>query len=251
MRARRLVGFLAIGTLSLALAAAASHPEPPRTADTCRSAVDGAIQDYMAARRMALLRCHSDTNEGRLAPRDCETEPQTAAALATAERTVLDALHDGCSDATVTSPPPAGIGAEFCGEDEACGFSFTHLDDGFRDDRDDYVDCLLCLADDAVKAQIDSAYAGLTSSAPPRSVRECRTRFTQAIIAFDTRRHTLESQCRDCPKTTARLTEAQQKIATRLLAGCRDTTATASIQASPKPTSVSPPSSPDRTARKP
>jgi hypothetical protein len=251
LRARRSVGFIAIGTLSLALAGAASHPEPPRTADTCRTAVDTAVQDYMASRRMALLQCHSDTNEGRLAPRDCETEPVTAAALATAEQDVLAALHRGCSDATVTSAPPAGIGAQFCGDDEACGFAFAHLDDGIRDDRSDYVDCLLCLADDAVKTQIDAAYAGLTSSAPPRSVRECRTRFTQAIIAFDTRRHTLQSQCPDCPKTAARLTEAQQKIATRLLAHCQGTMATAKAEASPKPTSASAQPSPDRRARKP
>jgi hypothetical protein len=251
LRARRLVGSIALGTLSLVLTGAAWPPERLRTADTCRSTVDTAVQAYMAARRTALLQCHSDTNEGRLAPRDCETEPLTAAALATAERTVLDALHRGCSDATVTSPPPTGIGAEFCGEDEACGFSFTRLDDGTRDDRDDYVDCLLCLADDAVKTQIDSAYVGLATSAPPRSVRECRTRFTQAIIAFDTRRTTLESQCPNCPKTAARLTEAREKIATRLLADCREATATAASQPSPNATSASAPPSPDRTARKP
>ncbi len=251
MRARRSVGFIAIGTLSLVLAGAAWPPEPSRTAETCRSTVDTAVQAYMTARRSALLQCHSDTNEGRLAPRDCETEPVTAAALATAEHAVLTALHRGCSDATVTSPPPTGIGAGFCGEDEACGFSFTHLDDGTRDDRDDYVDCLLCLADDAVKTQIDSAYVGLATSAPPRSVRECRTRFAQAIIAFDNRRHTLESRCPDCSKTAARVQEAQEKIASRLLADCRDPTATAGAQPSPNGTSPAPAPSPNRTARKP
>jgi hypothetical protein len=245
-----LVGFIALGTLSLALAGTAASHEPPRTADTCRAAVDGAVQDYMAARRAALLQCHSDTNAGRLPPRDCETEPVTAAALATAERTVVAALHRGCSDATVTSPPPAGIGAFFCGEDEACGFSFTRLDDANRGNRSDYIDCLLCLADDAVKTQIDDAYAGLASSDPPRPVRECRARFTQAIIAFDTRRQTLESRGRDQAKTTLRLAAAQEKIANRLLAHCQ-TTDTMTAQSSPDGTSSALPTSPPRTARKP
>jgi hypothetical protein len=250
LRARRFVGLVVVlGSVSLALARATSHPEPPRTADTCRAVVDSAVQDYMAARRLALLQCHSDTNEGRLRPRDCETEPHTAAALASAESTVLAALHRGCSVATVTSPPPAGIGAQFCGEDDACGFSFTALDDGTRDDRNDYVDCLLCLANDAVKTQIDQAYAGLTSSDPPRPVRECRERFTQAIIAFDTRRHLLEAH--QTPRTASRVTEAQQKIATRLLARCQGTTDTVVTQSSPsRATTPSATAEADRTAQK-
>jgi hypothetical protein len=249
LRARQIVGFVVIGSLSLALAGAASHPEPPRTAETCRAAVDTAVQDYMAARRIALLQCHSDTNEGRLRPRDCETEPKTAAALAAAEQTAQDALHRGCTDATVTSPPPTGIGAEFCGEDEACGFSFARLDDGTRDDRDDYVDCLLCLANDAVNTQIDQAYAGLTSSDPPPPVRACRTRFTQAIIAFDTRRHMLEAH--KTVRTATRVSAAQQKIATRLLARCQGTLDTMVSQSS-TPQTASPSATPqaDRTAQK-
>jgi hypothetical protein len=251
LHSRRLVGLIALGTVSLTLAGAALHAEPRRTAETCRAAVDTAVQDYMAARRLALLQCHSDTNEGRLHPCDCETEPATAGALATAERAAFEALYHGCNDATVTSAPPTGIGAEFCGEDDACGFSVTRFDDGRRNDRNDYVDCLFCLANDAVNTQIESAYAGVTTAAPPRPVRECRIRFTQALIALDTRRHALESHCPTCPKTTARVTEAQHKIASRLLASCRTTGETAVSQSSsPVPSSPTDPRAPSRTAQK-
>lgn len=248
MRTRRLVGLVVLGSVTLALAGAASHPEPARTAATCRTAVDGAVQDYMAARRLALLQCHSDTNEGRLHPRDCETEPGTATALATAEHEAIVALHHGCSDATVVSPPPAGIGAGFCGDDDACGFSFTRLDDGTRDDRDDYVDCLLCLANDAVKTQIESAYAGLTTPAPPRPIRECRARITRAIVAFDVRRHRLEAH--HSARTATRVTAAQHKIATRLLARCQGTLDTTVSQNAPDEAAPASTTDLDRSARK-
>ncbi len=249
MRLHRFVGCLALFGGSLALAGSASHPVPPRTAEGCRTTVDTTVQDYMAARRLALLQCHSDTNEGRLTPRDCETEPHTAAAIATAETSAVARLNDACSDATVTAPPPAGIGARICGDEGVCDFAFEHLDDGARGDADDYADCLLCLAADAVDSQIDLAYEGLPTPAPPTDVRRCRTRLAQATVAFDHRRHALERRHQLVDPT--RLTTAQMKIATRLLTGCRPSPTTIVANPTPGASPTAPPPAPDRTARTP
>jgi hypothetical protein len=234
---------------SLALAGSASHPTPPRSAEGCRTTVDSAVQDYMAARRMALLQCHSDTNEGRLPPRDCETEPHTAAAIATAQDSAVARLNGACTDATVTEPPPAGIGAQICGDDGVCGFAFAHLDDGTRGDANDYADCLLCLANDAVDSQIDLAYDGLTTPDPPGDVRRCRLRLAQATVAFDHRRHSLEH--RHPTVSPTRLTTAQMKIASRLLTSCRPTPTTIVANPTPPTSPSSPPTAPARTARTP
>jgi len=215
----------------MARAAAPAPTTPADAATRCRDAIETAVTRYVRARGGALARCYDDTESGRLRPRDCVTEPRTAARLARAEAKAVAHMRRACTEEAVLAAPPRGLGATACGgSDGVCEFHFAALDDGVRGNDDDYLDCVLCLSDRSVDERIDARYAGVASDAPPRSETACRARLGRAAIVLTDRRLALLRRCRghhDCnaPRIQARIAADADKLRARLLAPCASATA--------------------------
>jgi hypothetical protein len=207
-------------------------------ASRCREAIETAVTRYVRARAGALARCHDDTEAGRLRPRDCVTEPRTAARLARAETKAVAHMRRACTEEAVLAQPPRGLGAAACGgSDGTCEFHFASLDDGVRGNDNDYLDCVLCLSDRSVDERIDARYAGVATEEPPRSETTCRARLGQAAIVLTDRRLALLRRCHgdECsPKRIrARIAADAAKLRARLLAPCEAATALRHRDAAP------------------
>jgi hypothetical protein len=205
---------------------------PDRRVVSCREAVDGAVARYVSARRRTVKRCLDAIERGSLGARDCASDGPTAARLAAIEADAVAAMHAGCSDTTVVAPPPAGLGATTCGgPDDRCEFSFSVLDDGRRGNANDYVDCLLCLADRATDATLARTHADAPIAAPARP-DACEARIQRAAVVFAGRKAKLLRRCQartpsqlaaaPCPDEAMRehIGALQAKVGARLLAPC-------------------------------
>jgi hypothetical protein len=205
---------------------------PDPKAVGCRDAVDGAVARYVSARRRTMRHCLDAIERGILHTRDCAGDGPTATRLAAIEADAVNAMHASCTDVTVIAPPPAGLGATMCGgSDDQCEFTFGRLDDGQRGNANDYVDCLLCLADRATDATLARTNAGapITTAARPD---DCDARIQRAAVVFAGRKAKLLQRCQahapkelaahQCPDEATRehIGATQAKVGARLLAPC-------------------------------
>ena len=205
---------------------------PDAKALGCRDAVDGAVARYMSARRRAVRHCLDAIERGTLHARDCADDGPTAARLDAVAADAVGAMHASCTDATVIAAPPTGLGATTCGgSDDQCEFTFSRLDDGQRGNANDYVDCLLCLADRATDATLARMHVGTPVAAAARP-DDCDARIRRAAVVFTGRKAKLLRRCQAhapkelaahlCPDEATRehIGATQAKVGARLLAPC-------------------------------
>ena len=66
-----------------------------------------------------------------------------------------------------------------------CSFAVTALDDGTRGNGNDYVDCMLCVADQSVAGMVANSYASV--AAPPLATAPgaCQATLGKASITFE------------------------------------------------------------------
>jgi hypothetical protein len=205
--------------------------EPGADVVRCGDVASDAVQRYVARRRRAIETCEARRDRWTVAPRGCPRDDDTAAVLAAAEAEAVWAMRDACSDELVTRPQPDGLGAVACGgADGYCQFAVAGLDDAVRGNDNDYVDCMLCLAERAADSLLAEAEDVEGPDPSADLVRRCERRIGSAAVAFTRRKMALVRRCRalkaggDCPdgSTAARVAAAQVKVAARLLAPCAE-----------------------------
>jgi hypothetical protein len=205
---------------------------PDAKAVGCRDAVDGAVARYVSARRRTVRHCLDAIERGTIHARDCAGDAPTAARLGAIEAQAVNTIDAACTDAAVVAPPPAGLGATTCGgTDDRCDFTFSRLDDGRRGNANDYVDCLLCLADRATEAALARVRAGAPATAAARP-DNCDARIQHAAVVFTGRKAKLLRRCeahvtrelaaQRCPDEATRehIGAVRAKVGARLLTVC-------------------------------
>jgi hypothetical protein len=199
----------------------------------CLESIDKAVTSYVKSRMGYLDKCWSGINEGTITPQDCHTEPGTALKLSKATAKAVKGILKKCNDSFIIGPPPGGIGSAGCpGLTGGCSFSFTVLDDGTRGNSNDYVDCMLCMADSASSQMSLIQYQPPAAPGLDATADDCQVTIGKAAITFQNKKLKLLQNCRklvnkgkyagSCPdpKTVAKIATAQAKVGTQIAKIC-------------------------------
>lgn len=205
----------------------------------CLESIDKAVTSYVKSRMGYLAKCQNGINEGSISPQSCQTEVNTAAKLTKNTAKAVKAILKKCNDSFVIGLPPGGIGAATCpGLTGQCAFNFSVLDDTVRGNNNDYVDCMLCMADRASDTMSGIQYQTTSPPTLDATTEKCQETVSKAAITFQNKKLKLLQNCRKLvnkgkyagvcpdPKTVTKITTAQGKVATQIAKICFDPVAT-------------------------
>ncbi len=205
----------------------------------CLDAVDKAFSKYVKTRLTSLEKCEDAINKGSLSPQNCATEPKTGLKIAKAVAKTVKGIVKRCTGNFVIDNPPSGLGVAGCpGLTGQCNFTFTQLDDGTRGNANDYVDCLLCLADRATDQMNGIEYA--TTATPPltKDVNDCQKTVGKVSAKFEDKKLVGLQKCRQAqikqrltgacpdPKTQLKISGAGSAVVSGVEAHCSDAVVT-------------------------
>ena len=214
----------------------------------CLDSIDKAMATYVKTRLLYLGKCENGINEGTITPQDCHTGTVTAGKLAKASAKAVKSILKQCNDSFVIGPPPGGIGTAGCpGLTGQCNFTFTVLDDGVRGNANDYVDCMLCMAESASDQMVSIQYESTSPpTLDPTVADPCQVMIGKASTTFQNKKLKLLQKCRTLvnkgkfagacpdPKTVTNIGKAAAKVASSIATKCTS----GAVITGPRPTGL-------------
>lgn len=197
----RIHGRLHVWAWPLALAFAIAGPAEAETVK-CQRAIAKSSAKYSAARTKALASCETARLAGTLPDAtDCRTAPDTAATIASAAAKMRSAIGKACGGRDKT------CGADTTGEDSPASAGWPATCPGFPeasctdaiDDCSGIANCLLCIHDAAVDAEVGLFFTSLPRTDPvaDQALNRCQVAVGSATTRYLSARTKALQSCWD------------------------------------------------------